>query len=157
MTVDESLVDRMREYLNAGLAMDVEALDALYDPSFENIRVDEAGQVAVITKDQFMTHRRGLRDQGARVGESIDDVRFLATSVHGEQGTIIMHRVQQGIPVRYSFVWRRDGDRWATILREFSFDRDITPLIRIMQAAEAAAHAAVAAHAEAGAPTTSAG
>jgi hypothetical protein len=31
--------------------------------------------------------------------------------------------------VRYSFVWRREGDRRATILREFTFDKDTTALV----------------------------
>ncbi|MEV8100716.1 nuclear transport factor 2 family protein [Kitasatospora sp. NPDC085879] len=135
--MDQSLVERMQEYLNAGLAMDVEALDALYDPDFENIRIDEAGQVAILTKEQFMTRFRTLRDQGQRVGASIDDVRFLATSEHGSQGTIIVHRVQQGVPTRYSFVWRREDGQWTTLLCEFTFEKDISPLLRIMKSAEA--------------------
>ncbi|GAA1079466.1 MULTISPECIES: hypothetical protein [Kitasatospora] len=134
--MDRSLVARMREYLNAGLAMDVEALDVLYDPGFENIRVDEAGQVAILTKEQFMTRFRTLRDQGQRVGEDIDDVRFLATSEHGDQGTVVMHRVQHGVPIRYGFVWRREDGRWTTLLREFTFEKDISPLLRIMKSAE---------------------
>ncbi|MEW1913929.1 nuclear transport factor 2 family protein [Kitasatospora sp. NPDC085895] len=135
--MDQSLITRMREYLDAGLAMDVETLDELYDPSFENIRTDEAGQVVTITKEQFMLHFRAMRDQGKQVGESVDDVRFLATVVRGDQGTVIMHREQQGVPVRYCFVWQRAGGRWTTLLHELSFERDITLLIAAVEAARA--------------------
>ncbi|MBT2468124.1 nuclear transport factor 2 family protein [Streptomyces sp. ISL-66] len=136
--MDQSLVERMREYLNAGLAMDVEALDALYDPDFENIRCDEAGQVVTLTKGEFMARFRALRDQGQRVGETVDDVRFLATTVYGDQGSIVMHRLEDGVPARYNFVWHREGSRWATLVREFTFERDITPLIQMVQAARGA-------------------
>ncbi|WP_405760854.1 nuclear transport factor 2 family protein [Streptomyces sp. NBC_00045] len=133
--MDQSLVERMREYLNAGLAMDVEALDALYDPDFENIRCDEAGQVVILTKGQFMARFRALREQGQRIGERVDDVRFLATTVYGGQGTIVMHRINEGVPVLYNFVWRWEDGGWTTLVREFTFDKDITPLIRMAEAA----------------------
>ncbi|MFD9367136.1 nuclear transport factor 2 family protein [Streptomyces sp. NPDC060020] len=131
--MNQSLVDRMWEYMNAGLAMDVERLDALYDPSFENIRFDEEGQVVTLTKDQFMARFRALRDQGSKVGESLDDVRLLATSVYDGHGSIIMRRVDEGVPVLYNFVWRRQDGRWTTLLREFTFHKDITNLVRMIE------------------------
>lgn len=131
--VNQSLVDRMWEYLNAGLAMDVEGLDALYDPSFENIRFDEEGQVVTLTKDQFMARFRALRDQGLKVGESLDDVRLLATSVYDGHGSIIMRRVKEGVPVLYNFVWRWQDGRWTTLLREFTFHKDITNLVKMIE------------------------
>ncbi|MFF3861359.1 hypothetical protein [Streptomyces sp. NPDC002209] len=131
--MNQSLVDRMWEYMNAGLAMDVERLDALYDPSFENIRFDEEGQVVTLTKDQFMARFRALRDQGLKVGESLDDVRLLATSVYDGHGSIIMRRVDEGVPVLYNFVWRWQDGRWATLLREFTFHKDITNLVRMIE------------------------
>lgn len=134
--MDQSLVDRMQEYLNAGLAMDVDALDALYDPEFENVRCDEAGQVVILGKDAFMGRFRMLRELGQTVGEAIDDVRHLATTVYGPHGAIVVRRVKDGSPVLYTFVWRREDGRWTTLLREFTFDKDITPLLRAVRAAE---------------------
>ncbi|MFF4098759.1 nuclear transport factor 2 family protein [Streptomyces sp. NPDC001903] len=131
--MNQSLVDRMWEYMNAGLAMDVERLDALYDPSFENIRFDEEGQVVTLTKDQFMARFRALRDRGLKVGESLDDVRLLATSVYDGHGSIIMRRVEEGVPVLYNFVWRWQDGRWTTLLREFTFHKDITNLVRMIE------------------------
>ncbi len=133
--MDEALVGRMREYLAAGLEMDVETLDALYDPEFENVRVDEAGQVVVLTKADFMTRFRGLRERGARVGDSTDDVRFVAISRHGDQGTVVMYREEGGIQARYSYVWRWEGGRWTTLLREFTFEKDLSGLLRMIAAA----------------------
>ncbi|MFI9786308.1 nuclear transport factor 2 family protein [Kitasatospora sp. NPDC051984] len=138
--MDETLVERMRAYLAAGLAMDVDALDALYDSEFENVRVDEAGRSVVLTKADFMARFRSLREQGMRVGDSIDDVRFVATSRHGDQGTVIMYRTEGGGDLaRYSYVWRRENGQWTTLLREFTFERDLSGLLRMM--ADAAARA----------------
>ncbi|MFE6848297.1 hypothetical protein [Streptomyces sp. NPDC057686] len=131
--VNRSLVNRMGEYLNAGLAMDVEWLDALYDSSFENIRFDEDGQVVTLTKNQFMARFRALREQGLKVGESLDEVRLLATSVYDGHGSIIMRRVQEGVPVLYNFVWRWQDGRWTTLLREFTFHKDITSLVSMIE------------------------
>ncbi|MER5865696.1 nuclear transport factor 2 family protein [Kitasatospora sp. NPDC002040] len=136
--MDQALVDRMREYLDAGLAMDVEALDALYDPEFENVRFDPEGRVVTLVKDQFMARFRALRAQGQRIGETLDDVTFLTTSEYGGQGTIVMRRVPEGVPTLYTFVWRRDQDGWGTLVREFSFERDLGGLLAMVRAAEAA-------------------
>lgn len=38
--MNQALVDAMRTYLKAGPAMDVDALDRLCDPGFQNVRVD---------------------------------------------------------------------------------------------------------------------
>ncbi|KQV24228.1 MULTISPECIES: nuclear transport factor 2 family protein [unclassified Kitasatospora] len=133
--MDQSLVDRMWEYLNAGLAMDVEALDALYDPEFENVRFDGAGQVVTLVKEQFMARFRAVRAQGQRVGETLDDVSFLTTSEYGGQGTIVMRRAEEGVPVLYTFVWRREQGRWTTLVREFTFEQDLSGLLAMVRAA----------------------
>ncbi|QKW18386.1 nuclear transport factor 2 family protein [Kitasatospora sp. NA04385] len=138
--LDETLIERMREYLAAGLAMDLAALEEFYDDEFENLRIDETGQVVRLTKAHFMARFRGLAAQGRTVGRSTDDVRFLATTRHGDQGTVVMYRCEQGVPARYTFVWRRTADgRWSTVLREFSFERDVTYLRQMMAAATASA------------------
>ncbi|RKE17752.1 nuclear transport factor 2 family protein [Streptomyces sp. TLI_171] len=136
-TLDETLVARMREYLAAGLATDVAALDALYDPEFRNIRTDEAGQVAVLTKAHFMARFRALSERGERIGTDVDDVEFVRTSRQGDRGTIVMHRNEDGVPGRYLFVWRHENGRWTTMLREHTFERDVTPLLRMLAAAPA--------------------
>ncbi|GLW70787.1 hypothetical protein Kpho02_30860 [Kitasatospora phosalacinea] len=137
--MDETLVARMREYLAAGAAMDVEALDALYDEEFENLRIDEAGQVVRLTKAHFMARFRALAAQGQAVGGGTDDIRFLATTRHGDQGTVVVYRCEQGVPARYAFVWRRVDGRWATVLQELTFERDVTYLLQLMAAASAPA------------------
>ncbi|MFJ5229054.1 nuclear transport factor 2 family protein [Kitasatospora sp. NPDC088391] len=130
--MDETLVARMREYLDAGLAMDLDTLEAMYDPEFENVRTDTRGQVAVLTKAHFMARFRALQAQGTPIGEDTDDVRFLHTSLDGDRGTLVMHREQDGEAGRYLFVWRREHGRWTTLLREYTFERDVTPLLRML-------------------------
>ncbi|AYV32081.1 MULTISPECIES: DUF4440 domain-containing protein [Streptomyces] len=127
--MDQALVDGMWTYLKAGLAMDVDALDRLYDPEFQNVRVDQAGRTITLTKDQFMARFRALREQGQKVGESVDDVTFPATTDLGDQAAIMMRRVQGGEPVLYTFIWRMTDGRPTTILRELTFDRDISYLL----------------------------
>ncbi|MFI0925768.1 hypothetical protein [Streptomyces sp. NPDC021012] len=134
--MDQTLVDRMRTYLDAGLAMDVEALDGLYDPAFENVRCDEEGRTVTLTKDMFMARFRALREQGVTVGESVDDASFLTTSAYDAYGSIVMRRVKDGLPVLYTFVWRRDPrGGWGTLLREFTYEKDVSHLVRLMERA----------------------
>ncbi|MFC9684870.1 hypothetical protein [Streptomyces sp. NPDC056948] len=129
--MNQALVDSMWTYIKAGLAMDIDALDRLYDPEFENVRVDQAGQAITLTKDQFMARFRALREQGQRIGESVDDVTFPATTDLGGQAAIVMRRVKDGEPVLYTFIWRMQDGRPTTILREVTFDRDISYLLRL--------------------------
>ncbi|MCX4546925.1 hypothetical protein [Streptomyces sp. NBC_01565] len=129
--MNQALVDSMWAYLKAGLAMDVDALDRLYDPKFQNVRVDQAGQTITLTKDQFMARFRALREQGQTIGESVDDVTFPATTDLGDQAAIMMRRVKDGEPVLYTFIWRMTDGRPTTILRELTFDRDISDLLRL--------------------------
>ncbi|MGW8763518.1 hypothetical protein ACWGN5_13555 [Streptomyces sp. NPDC055815] len=134
--MDQTLVDRMRAYMDAGLAMDVEALDALYDPAFENVRCDEEGRTVTLTKDMFMGRFRALKAQGASIGESVDDASFLATSTYDAYGSIVMRRVKDGLPVLYTFVWRRaPHGGWGTLLREFTYEKDISALVRLVERA----------------------
>ncbi len=134
--LDGTLVARMREYLAAGAAMDLAALEALYDEEFENVRADEAGRVAVLTKAHFMARFRALAARGEGVADGgTDDVRFLSAGRHGDQGTVVVYRCEDGVPVRYAFVWRREGGRWTTLLREFTFERDVSPLLALLAAA----------------------
>ncbi|MFF2815110.1 DUF4440 domain-containing protein [Kitasatospora cineracea] len=136
--LDGTLVARMREYLAAGTAMDLAALEALYDEEFENVRTDEAGRVAVLTKAHFTARFRMLAARGEGVADGgTDDVRFLAAGRHGDQGTVVMYRCEDGVPARYVFVWRREGGRWTTLLREFTFERDVSPLLALLAAAAA--------------------
>ncbi|MCX5174849.1 hypothetical protein [Streptomyces virginiae] len=129
--MNQALVDGMWTYLKAGLAMDVDALDRLYDPEFQNVRVDQAGRTITLTKDQFMARFRALREQGQKIGESVEDVTFPATTDIGDQAAIMMRRVQGGEPVLYTFIWRMADGRPTTILRELTFDRDVSYLLRL--------------------------
>ncbi|MFD7915180.1 hypothetical protein ACFV30_31420 [Streptomyces sp. NPDC059752] len=129
--MNQALVDSMWTYLEAGLAMDVDALDRMYDPEFQNVRIDQAGQTITLTKDQFMARFRALREQGQKIDESVDDVTFPATTDLGDQAAIMMRRVKGGEPVLYTFIWRMADGRPTTILRELTFDRDISYLLRL--------------------------
>lgn len=104
---------------------------AVRPPEFQNLRVDQAGQAITLTKDQFMARFRALREHGQKIGEPVDDVTFPATTDLGDQAAIMMRRVQDGEPVLYTFIWRMADGRPTTILRELTFDRDISYLLRL--------------------------
>ena len=88
-----------------------------------------------LTKDQFMARFRALREQGQKVGESIDDITFPATSVFGDSGAVVMRRVEEGAPALYTFIWRLEDGEPTTILREFTFEKDITGLLEMIKSA----------------------
>ncbi|MFI1104965.1 hypothetical protein [Streptomyces melanogenes] len=124
--MDQSLVDRTLDYLSAGAAGDVAALDAVHDPGFENIRCDGAGRVVALSRAAFLSRAGAPRERG-RAGERMGDIGFLATSEYDGHGAVIVRRVQGGAPVLCTFVWRREEGEWTTLLREFTFAPDAVP------------------------------
>lgn len=129
--MEQSLVDSMQNYLDAGAAMDLAAMEAIYDDEFENVRVDLAGRTVTLTKGMFMQRFRAMREQGEKL-EPADDATFLATTVYGDFGQIVMRRVKDGEPVLYTFVWRMRDGKPVTMLREFTFDKDLSYLLKLM-------------------------
>ncbi|WP_203787677.1 DUF4440 domain-containing protein [Longispora fulva] len=129
--MEQALIDAMWRYLDAGLALDIDALDALYDDDFENLRVDLSGQAVTLTKAMFLARFRAMREQGDKL-EPTDDVTFPATTVFGDHASVIMRRVKDGEPVLYTFVWRLEDGRPATILREITFDKDVSYLVAML-------------------------
>lgn len=118
--MDQSLVDRTLDYLSAGPARDVAALDAVCAPGFESVRCDGAGRVVTVSRAEFMARVRAPRAQ-----ERVGDISVLVTSEYdGGQGVVIVRRVQGGVPVLCTFIWRREEGKWTTLLREFTLVLD---------------------------------
>jgi hypothetical protein len=133
----QALVDAMQEYFDAGMTMDLDRLDAIYDDEFENLRVDQAGRSITLAKDQFMARFRALKAQGQTIGESVEDATFPASTAFGDHALIVMRRIKNDEPVQYAFIWRLVDGRPATILRELTFDHDISYLLAMVAAAQA--------------------
>ncbi|MEU7019935.1 hypothetical protein ABZ990_04665 [Streptomyces sp. NPDC046203] len=134
--LEQRLIARMRTYLEAGLVLDTELLDALYDSEFENVRVDQEGRTAVLTKRHFMDRFRMLKQSGQNIGDSVDDVTFPSAGLSGDLGSVVMRRVKDGEPVLYHFLWRLDASGApTTLLREYTFERDLSRLLAMMAAA----------------------
>lgn len=127
----QPIVDAMRNYFDAGAAMDLDRLGACYDDEFQNLRIDQAGQVVPITKAQFMQRFADMKAQGSAL-EPADDATFPATTTFGDFGAIVMRRVKEDRPVLYAFIWRMRDGQPTTILREFTFEQDLTYLIQII-------------------------
>jgi hypothetical protein len=125
------LLIAMEEYLNAGLEMDLEKLETIYAPNFENIRVDTSGRTINITKEQFMQRFRNMNDQGKKL-DSIDDVEFLTTTIYDNHGSVIMRRIKDGSPVLYNFVWLMKDGLPFSLVREFTFVEDLSYLINMI-------------------------
>ncbi|WP_261300571.1 nuclear transport factor 2 family protein [Paenibacillus andongensis] len=130
--LNASLISAMETYLNAGLAMDLEKMDAIYAPDFENIRMDRDGRTFTITKDQFMQRFHAMRSQGKKL-DTTDDVEFLATTLYDGHGSVIMRRVKNGKPVLYNFVWRMEAGHPSTLIREFTYEEDISYLTNLLK------------------------
>ena len=77
--------------MNAGLEMDLEKMEAIYAPNFDNIRIDRSGRTISITKEQFMQRFRNINDPGKKL-DGIDDVEFLTTTIYDNHGAVIMRR-----------------------------------------------------------------
>jgi hypothetical protein len=116
------------------MAMDLDRLDAIYDDEFENLRVDQAGRSITLAKEQFMARFRALKAQGQTIGESVDDATFPASTAFGDHALIVMRRIKNDEPVQYAFIWRLVDGRPATILRELTFDHDISYLLAMVAA-----------------------
>ncbi|CRK83219.1 hypothetical protein [Neobacillus massiliamazoniensis] len=125
------LLIAMEEYLNAGLEMDLEKLETIYAPNFENIRFDTSGRTINITKEQFMQRFRNMNDQGKKL-DSIDDVEFLTTTIYDNHGSVIMRRIKDGSPVLYNFVWIMKDGLPFSLVREFTFVEDLSYLINMI-------------------------
>jgi hypothetical protein len=125
------LLIAMEEYLNAGLEMDLEKMETIYAPNFENIRIDTSGRTINITKEQFMQRFRTMNDQGKKL-DGIDDVEFLTTTIYDNHGSVIMRRIKDGSPVLYNFVWNMKDGLPYSLVREFTFVEDLSYLINMI-------------------------
>ncbi|WP_141430524.1 hypothetical protein [Bacillus sp. 03113] len=132
MDMNSLLIDAMNEYLRAGLLMNLKKLDEMYDSEFENIRVDPLGRTIVFSKADFMQQFRAIRIEGKSLGP-IDDAKFISTNCYGEYGSIIMTRVKGDRRLFYHFVWRKKDEQPLTIIREFTFDEDLSNVINIVK------------------------
>lgn len=136
----DSVVQHMRSYLAAGATLDLEAFDAFYAPEFENIRTDRLGQVVTITREQLMTRLAQLKAANQPFAASTDeDTEILGTSWFGSHCSLLMRRVKDGRPVLYNFIWRQESDGRLQIVREFTFEEDLSYLLQLIARAKAGA------------------
>lgn len=131
----QPLIDAMQNYFKAGSTLDLEAMDTLYAPDFENVRIDHQGNVVTITKAQFMQSFASTKAQGQGL-DSTGDVAFLTTSVYGQCGSILIRRVKKGKPVLYNFVWRLQDGNPTELVREFTVEEDLSSLMEIIRKAQ---------------------
>jgi hypothetical protein len=92
------------DYFDAGLCQDLDRMKRLYAIDFVNVRVDLAGRVATITRDQMLHALRARAAQGAAL-PPVDDVEILTTTSYGTTSTITFRRVKHGQPLIYAFTW----------------------------------------------------
>ncbi|QHW35277.1 nuclear transport factor 2 family protein [Paenibacillus rhizovicinus] len=137
---NKSLIEAMEGYFQAGTLLDLDRLDAVYAPDFVNIRTDKIGQTVSITKEQFMETFRRLKDGGGTTLGTTEDVKYMATTVYDNHGSVVLRRTKEGTPVLYNFVWRMEGGLPTTIIREFSVEEDLSALISMIRESSAGGH-----------------
>lgn len=132
---NKALIEAMERYFQAGVELDLEQLEAIYAPDFVNIRTDKIGQTVSITKEQFMQTFRRLKEGGGTTLGTTEDVQYVATTVYDDHGSVVLHRVKEGKPALYNFVWRMNDGQPTAIVREFSVEEDLSGLISMMRGA----------------------
>lgn len=128
--MNEEIIKYMNRYFAAGLSLNLEEMDKLYDPEFENIRMDTKGNIVTITKAQFMNRFRQMKAAHIDLPPT-DDVQFLGTTDYEPYCSILIRRVKEGIPLLYNFVWKINEGAY-TLIREFTVEQDITYLLRMI-------------------------
>jgi hypothetical protein len=92
------------DYFDAGLCQDLERMERLYATDFVNVRIDLAGPVVTITRDQMLRALHARAALGTAM-PPVNDVEILATTSYGTTATIIFRRVKHGRPLIYAFTW----------------------------------------------------
>lgn len=133
LLLNQQLIAAMNEYFQAGLMMDLNKMDALYDRNFENMRVDPTGRTILFTKADFMNRFHSMKASGESLADT-DDVKFIATNVFGDYGTVMMTRTKAGKTVLYNFIWKMQDGQPQTLIREVTFEDDLADLIELVQA-----------------------
>ncbi|HJP96082.1 MAG TPA: hypothetical protein VJ843_01785 [Candidatus Saccharimonadales bacterium] len=120
--LDASLVEKMKRYLAAVDAGDLDAMEQFYADDFVNIRYDKAAQAANIPKGVYMNLLRSWAAQsdGAHPLAAAQTTHFVATTQYGEYASVLLIRPKGLDIVSYNFVWRNQADTWR-IVREFTF------------------------------------
>ncbi|WP_369383002.1 hypothetical protein [Streptomyces sp. cg36] len=103
--MDQPLVERVLDWLSAGLAGDTAALDAACAPDFESIRCDEAGRVVKLTRQELLS---GPHAPKRCAGERTGEIHLLTTSEYDGHEVALVRRAQQGTAVLHTFVWRAE-------------------------------------------------
>lgn len=130
---NNALIEAMEGYFQAGTALDLDRLEAIYAPDFVNVRTDKIGQTVSITKEQFMQTFRRIKDGGGTTLGTTEDVQYLTTTVYDDHGSVVLRREKEGKPALYNFVWRMKDGLPTAIIREFSVEDDLSALIGMMR------------------------
>lgn len=120
--LDESLVERMKGYLTAVDAGDLDAMEQFYADDFVNIRYDKEANAANIPKNVYMKLLRSWATQGEGTHPlaAAQTTHFAATSKYGDYASVLIVRPKGTDIVSYNFVWHNQAGKWH-IVREFTF------------------------------------
>jgi hypothetical protein len=136
--MNQLLMNAMHQYFELGKVLDVEKMDLLYATDFENIRMDKKGQTITLTKPLFMERFRKMKASGE--GYDADtDFQFLNTSVYDNIGAVQMYCNENNSPAWYNFEWRMKDGKPVELVREYTIEEDLTPLLELIEKAKAAA------------------
>ncbi|MEW9701770.1 hypothetical protein [Paenibacillus sp. SI8] len=130
---NKALIEAMEGYFQAGVALDLDRLEAIYAPDFVNIRTDKIGRSISITKEQFVQTFRRIKERGGTTLGTTEDVQYLTTTVYDDHGVVVLRREKEGKPALYNFVWRIKDGLPTAIVREFSVEEDLSALIGMIR------------------------
>jgi hypothetical protein len=125
--VDDELITQMKQYFEAGLRMDVDAMARIYAPEYVGVRVDLDGRSVEIPREPLLARLRQIAAAG-RAMPPVDDVEYLAAVRFGDHGSVALRRVKDGEPLLYEFVWRLADGEWR-LVHEFTVETDVSALV----------------------------
>ena len=121
--IDQELQQATEALVSAADRLDCAALEDLYAPEFEGIRMDKSGTVARFTKDEILPfYKRLLETNSAPI--QARDTKITFGESNGQSGFTLMVRTKMlstdWETISYNLYWERRGGEWR-LVKEFAF------------------------------------
>src|SRR5262245_29981964 len=119
---EPGLRQTVERFIAAADKGDTQAVAALYDPAFTNVRVADDGGLVRLSREQVLQ----FLGRGANIPTK--DTAVHHVEVSADYGFVLLTRSKNlgsgWEPMFYSLVWKKQGDQWR-LLREFVHQRSL--------------------------------
>lgn len=122
----DPVAERVREYIRAVEAGDLEALESFYADDFENIRFDHHGQSVRLERRTFLGLLSKWQDTGSHPLPPATSTTLHPTSYFPGYAASTLTRVKGGQSLAYVLIWQETHRGWL-LLREFTIHEALPP------------------------------